>query len=93
MIRIILVDDHRHIHQIVTTILSEVDDISIIAQGSNGKEAIQLCQAHQPDLVLMDVVMPEMNGADATRHIHAKFPDIRILVLSSFRDHDSLPDT
>ena len=70
MLKIIVIDDHRHIHQIVTTLLSYVDDIAIVAQGRNGKESIQLYQDHQPDLVLVDVVMPEMNGVAATQQIH-----------------------
>ena len=60
-IRIILVDDHRHVHKAVSTILDPVEDIKLVAQGSNGLEAIALCQEHQPDLVLIDVVMPAMD--------------------------------
>ena len=89
-IRVILIDDHRHIHQAVTTILAENSSIELVAQGSNGQEAIALCQEHQPDLVLMDVVMPTMNGVTATQTIRERFPDIRILVLSSFQDHESV---
>ncbi len=89
-IRILLVDDHRFIHDAVSLKLNSADDMLLVAQGGNGQEAIQLCREFQPDLVLMDVVMPVMNGVDATRIIHQQFPDIRILVLSSFHDDESV---
>ncbi|MCA9970742.1 MAG: response regulator transcription factor [Anaerolineales bacterium] len=89
-IRVILIDDHRHVHQATAAILSTVTDIELVAQGSNGLEAIRLCQEYRPDLVLMDVVMPEMDGVAATKAICAQFPGVRVLVLSSFRDHESV---
>ena len=89
-IRIILVDDHRHVHKAVSTILDTVEDIDLVAQGSNGLEAIELCQEHQPDLVLIDVVMPAMDGVQATQTIRDKFPEVKLLVLSSFQDHESV---
>lgn len=89
-IRVILIDDHRHIHQAVTTILSDIPVVELVAQGSNGEEAIELCEKHKPDVVLMDVVMPVMDGVSATKIILEKFPEIRILVLSSFQDHESV---
>jgi NarL family two-component system response regulator LiaR len=89
-IKVVLIDDHRHIHQAVTTILGAMPFIDLVGQGSNGEEAIQLCQEHQPDLVLMDVVMSGMDGVTATRIIHEQFPTIRILVISSFQDHESV---
>lgn len=89
-VRVILIDDHRHIHQAAAAILGETADIDLIAHGSNGEEAVKLCREHQPDLVLMDVVMPIMDGVEATRIIHKQFPQIRVLVLSSFLDHESV---
>jgi two-component system, NarL family, response regulator LiaR len=89
-IRIVLVDDHLRVHEAVTTVLKSVEDIVLIGQGSNGAEALQLCEALQPDLILMDIVMPGMNGAEATRLIHQKFPNIKILVLSSLQDDESV---
>lgn len=89
-IRVLLVDDHRQVHQAVAAILRMVDDIELAGQGSNGQEAIDLCAELAPDLVLMDVVMPVMDGVTATAIIHEQFPDVKILVLSSFQDHESV---
>src|SRR5207237_1293543 len=74
----------------VSEALHDVDDIVLVAQGSNGGEALQLCQQYNPDIILMDVVMPVMNGVEATRLIHERYPDVKILVLSSFQDDDSV---
>jgi NarL family two-component system response regulator LiaR len=89
-IRVILIDDHRRVHEAASAVLASVEDIELVAQGSNGQEAIDLCQEYQPDLLLMDVVMPVLDGIAATRIIHEKFPQIRILILSSFQDHESV---
>lgn len=89
-IRLILIDDHRRVHEAVTLALSQADDIQIIGHGSSGVEALELCEQEQPDLILMDVVMPEMNGVEATRLIHARYPQVKILVLSSFQEDDTV---
>jgi NarL family two-component system response regulator LiaR len=89
-IRVVLIDDHRHVHQAVSIILETIDDIELVGQGSNGQEAITLCQQVQPDLILMDVVMPIMDGVQATKLIREQFPKVKILVLSSFQDHESV---
>lgn len=85
-IGIILVDDHRRVHQAMAEMIDFIDDIELLGQASNGEEAIALCDQYKPDLVLMDVVMPVMDGVEATKHITAKHPDIKILALSSFKD-------
>lgn len=89
-IRIILVDDHRVVHQALAEMISFVDDFELVAQGSNGQEAIDLCREFLPDLVLMDVVMPGIDGVQATRRILADHPGIKILALSSFQDDVSV---
>jgi two-component system, NarL family, response regulator LiaR len=89
-IRIILVDDHRVVHQALAEMMSFVDDFELVAQGSNGQEAIDLCREFLPDLVLMDVVMPGIDGVQATRRILADHPTIKILALSSFQDDVSV---
>jgi two-component system, NarL family, response regulator LiaR len=89
-IRVLLVDDHRRIHEAVAGILATVTDIELVAQASNGAEGIFLSEESGPDLILMDVVMPTMDGVTATRIIHERFPKIKILVLSSFQDHESV---
>jgi DNA-binding NarL/FixJ family response regulator len=89
-IRVLVVDDHRHIHEVITRVLIGIPDISIVGQAANGSEAVRLCEEVQPDLVLMDVVMPIMDGMQATERIREKYPALKILVLSSFQDHESV---
>lgn len=89
-ISIILVDDHRRVHQALSEMISFFDDIELLAHASNGIEAIDLCDLYHPDLVLMDVVMPLMDGIEATKQIVKKHPNIKVLALSSFRDRDTV---
>jgi NarL family two-component system response regulator LiaR len=89
-IRVVLADDHSQMHRIVRDILSAISDIKLVGQGANGQEAIALCEQFQPDIVLMDVIMPVMDGIKATKILHERYPDIKILVLSSFQDHESV---
>lgn len=89
-IRLISIDDHRLVHEAIQTVIGTQSDIELIAQGTSGEEAIELCYTHCPDVLLMDVVMPGMGGPAATRIIHDRHPNIQILVLSSFQDDDSI---
>lgn len=89
-IRVALVDDNLQTHRSVQAILRAVSDIELVAQGANGEEALQLCKQFQPDIVLMDVVMPVMDGIQATKTLHESHPEIKVLVLSSFQDHESV---
>src|SRR4030066_2441934 len=89
-IRVVLVDDHLQIHRIVQVILGATHDIKLVGQAANGQEGIALCEQYQPDIVLMDVVMPVLDGIEATKILHERLPDIKILVLSSFQDHESV---
>lgn len=89
-IRVVLVDDHSQMHRIVRAILDSIPDIEVVGQGANGQEGIALCEQHRPDIVLMDVVMPIMDGIEATRVLHERLPGVKILVLSSFQDHESV---
>jgi len=84
--RVIIVDDQELMRQGLTMILSRDEGIEVVAQGSNGLEAVTLCDTHQPDVVLMDIRMPEMNGVEATKAIKAKHPQIQILILTTFND-------
>jgi two-component system, NarL family, response regulator LiaR len=89
-IRVMVVDDHRHVHEAVAAILGQSTEIMLVAQASNGEEGILLCRETLPDVVLMDVLMPGMDGVEATRIIREEFPLIKVLVLSSFQDHESI---
>jgi NarL family two-component system response regulator LiaR len=89
-IRVVLVDDHARMHSIVRAILDATPDIRLVGQGANGQEAIVLCEQYQPDVVLMDVVMPVMDGIEATKELNERLPAMKILVLSSFQDHESV---
>jgi NarL family two-component system response regulator LiaR len=89
-IRVVLVDDHYQIHRIVQEILSEVSDIKLVGQAANGQEGIELCEYYQPDIALMDVIMPIMDGIEAAKILREKIPAVKVLVLSSFQDHESV---
>ncbi|MBK9050086.1 MAG: response regulator transcription factor [Chloroflexi bacterium] len=89
-IRVVLIDDHRQLHEIVAALLKSVPDMVLVGQGANGNDALNLCRELTPDVVLMDVLMPGMNGIEATRLIHEQFPQIKVLVLSSYQDHESV---
>jgi NarL family two-component system response regulator LiaR len=89
-IRVVLVDDHAQMHGIVSAILGATSDIKLVGQGANGEEGIVLCEQYQPDIALMDVVMPVMDGIEATKVLRKRLPAIKILVLSSFQDHESV---
>ena len=92
MIRVLLADDHSKIHRSIAAVIDFIEGMVLVAQAGNGEEAVQLCREYQPDIVLMDVVMPHMSGIEATRLIREEFPDIKILALSSFEDEDSVRD-
>ena len=89
-IRVVLVDDHSQMHRIVQATLRATADIKLVGQGANGQEGINLCEQHRPDIALMDVVMPVMDGIEATKVLHERLPQVKILVLSSFQDHESV---
>ena len=68
-IRVIIVDDHAMVRTGLATFLEVSDDLDFVGQATNGQEAVELCEQLQPDVILMDLVMPEMDGTDATRII------------------------
>lgn len=90
VIRVLLIDDNRYFQDAVNIVLGTVDDIILVGQGSNGAQALPLCEQLKPDLVLMDVIMPIMSGVEATDLIHRRYPQIKILVLSSSHDEENV---
>jgi len=83
-IRILVVDDHPVVRQGVAGLVGGQPDMSIVGQACNGREAIQQFRAHHPDIVLMDLQMPEMNGLDALMAIRDEAPEARIIVLTTY---------
>ena len=83
-IRVLVVDDHPLLRQGIEAILTDQEDMRVVAQASNGREAIQQFRAHLPDVTLMDLQMPELNGLDAMTSIRGDFPDARFIVLTTY---------
>jgi len=83
-IRVLLVDDHAILRAGLRSLLNTYDDIEVVGEASNGMEAIQMMRELQPDVIVMDVMMPEMNGLIATRYILEENPDARILMLTQY---------
>ncbi|MEA5572857.1 response regulator transcription factor [Calothrix sp. UHCC 0171] len=92
MIRLLLVDDQSLVRQGLKAILSLETDLEIVGMAENGEEAIAQVEALQPDVILMDVRMPVMNGANATRIICEKYPQMKILVLSTYDEERDVSD-
>lgn len=89
-IKLLIVDDHEVVRQGLLGFLEVLDDFEVVGEGRNGSEAVSLAEALQPDVILLDLVMPEMDGIEATRRIILANPDARILILSSFSDDDKI---
>jgi two-component system, NarL family, response regulator LiaR len=85
-IRVMLVDDHTMVRRGLATMLKVFDDLQLAGEAESGAAAIQLCGEVLPDVVLMDMAMPDMDGASATRAIRRQFPKIQIIALTSFKE-------
>jgi len=89
-IRILLVDDHAVIRQALRMLLESQPELEVVADVENGRDAVQAVERYNPDVVLMDVVMPGLNGLEATRQIRRASPGTRVVMLSGFVDEDQL---
>ena len=83
-IRVLTVDDHALIREGIAALIANQKDMSLVGEASNGREAVEQFKLHRPDVTLMDLQMPEMNGIDALIAIRSEFPDARIVVLTTY---------
>lgn len=82
MIRVLLADDHQIVREGLRALIAVRKDMAVIAEADNGRSAIELARAHRPDIVIMDISMPELNGVDASRQILAEVPGAKVIALS-----------
>ncbi|KPU51723.1 helix-turn-helix transcriptional regulator [Bacillus wiedmannii] len=85
-IRLCIIDDHSFVRESLHTILNGQEDLQVVGMAEDGEQAVELCESLNPDLVLMDLEMPNLDGILATKMIKEKYPDIRVLILSTFQD-------
>lgn len=85
-IRVMLVDDHTMVRRGLATFLQVYDDLELVGETASGEAAIQLCERLRPDVILMDLVMPDMDGVAATRAIRQQFPTVEVIALTSFKE-------
>ena len=84
MIRVMIVDDHTIVRRGIKALLAETGDIQVVGEADNGLEAVRLAKELEPDVILMDLLMPKLDGIEATRQVTAQQPHMRVLVLTSF---------
>jgi NarL family two-component system response regulator LiaR len=87
-IQVLLVDDHAVVRSGLGAVLSSMEDVRLAGEASNGQEAVRFCERSVPDVILMDLLMPVMDGVAATRVIHERWPEIKIVALTSFGDKE-----
>ncbi|HEY4662095.1 MAG TPA: response regulator transcription factor [Candidatus Humimicrobiaceae bacterium] len=93
MIKVLIVDDHPLVRKGIKTILSVYDDIEVIGEAENGKEALEICGKCLPDVVLMDLIMPEINGIETTKKMLENWSTIKVVTLTSFVDKKLIEDS
>ncbi|MHC1783699.1 MAG: response regulator [Anaerolineaceae bacterium] len=91
-INVLIVDDHDMLREGLASFLRAFPDLKMMGEASNGNEAIRLCRELKPDVVLIDLIMPEIDGVTAIQIIHQEMPDIHIIALSSFNDDGLIKD-
>jgi len=90
MIRVLFVDDHEMVRIGVSSYLSAQSDIEVVGEADNGKKAIEMALELRPDIILMDLVMDEMDGIEATKHIVEAWPEAKIIIVTSFLDDEKV---
>lgn len=91
-IRVMIVDDHNMVRKGLSVLLEEFDDLEVVAEASDGEYAVNLCHQDCPDVVLMDLIMPHMDGITATRLIRETCPDTQVIALTSFSDEENVQE-
>ena len=87
-VRVLLVDDHAVVRSGLAAFLLAFDDLELVGEAGSGEEAVRFCEEHRPDVVLMDLVMPGMDGAAATRAIRERWPQVQVIALTSFKEKE-----
>ncbi|MGA9227856.1 MAG: response regulator transcription factor [Mesobacillus sp.] len=90
MIKVVFVDDHEMVRIGVSSYLSAQPDIEVVGEAGNGKEGVELALSLRPDIILMDLVMKEMDGIEATRQIIEKWPEAKVIIVTSFLDDEKV---
>lgn len=91
-IRVLIVDDHAMVRKGLVAILKNMPELELAGEARDGQEAITCCGQLKPDVVLMDLVMPELGGVAATRTIHQRWPNVRVIALTSFQERELVQD-
>src|SRR5258705_11553017 len=89
-IEVMLADDHTVVRQGLRVLLEAAEDIKVVAEAENGRQAVQLASKCEPDVAVIDVAMPLLNGLEATRQITREVPKTKVLILSSYRDDEDV---
>ncbi|GAB3681482.1 response regulator [Angustibacter aerolatus] len=89
---VLLVDDHQLVRAGLAALLDSTDDLTVVGQAADGEQAVEQAAALRPDVVLMDLSMPVVDGVEATRRLVAARPGVRVVVLTSFSDHDKVTE-
>ena len=85
-IRVMIVDDHKMVRRGLATFLRVQADVELVGEASDGEEALRMCELVRPDVILMDLLMPKMNGTEATRAIREQWPHVQVIALTSFQE-------
>lgn len=91
-IRVMIVDDHGMVRKGLMAYLKHITDIELVGEARDGQEAIEMCEKLEPDVILMDLIMPELDGAAATRIIHKQWPQVQVIALTSFQEKNLVQD-
>jgi DNA-binding NarL/FixJ family response regulator len=90
VITLVIADDHKVVRTGLEQLVETFDDVQLMGSGSNGDDAVRLCVAFRPDVALLDLAMPDVDGIEATRRIRAEAPDTRVVVFTSFSDRERI---